>query len=85
MNKIINTIFKTFVPIVPGLISAFKDKGNYKELNTLFTTYPALGLAAMSLMTLPQEPTSRDWIVTAGLVIIGCAGFVIRNNRVIVK
>ena len=76
------SILPLLTAIAPKIIDAFKDKGNYKELNTLFTTYPALGLAAMSLMTLPQEPTARDWIVTAGLVVIGCAGFYIRQSKV---
>jgi hypothetical protein len=73
------------VAIAPKIIDAIKDKKNYTkenliEVNTLMTTFPCLGLAVMSLMTLPQEPSIRDWVVTAGLVLVGCGAFYMRQK-----
>lgn len=66
----------------PKIINAFKDQDNRtKDIGTLMVSYPLLGMAIMSFMSLPQEPSTRDWAVTLGIAVIALVAFVIRSTR----
>ena len=68
--------------LLPTIVDAFKDKDNRtNDIGTLMVSYPLLGMAIMSFMSLPQEPSTRDWVVTAGITLIAVVAFVIRSQK----